>query len=74
METKKSHQRFTQEFTVEAVKQVTEKGFAPAEVAVRPGEEHAGPNHDRKGDDCRPESASIPVRQAKDRVSRQLPS
>lgn len=37
METKKSQQRFTEEFKVEAVKQVTEKGFAVAEVAVRLG-------------------------------------
>lgn len=37
METKKSQQRFTEEFKVEAVKQVTEKGFAVAEVVVRLG-------------------------------------
>lgn len=37
METKKSQQRFTEEFKVEAVKQVTEKGFAVAEVAGRLG-------------------------------------
>lgn len=37
IETKKSQQRFTEEFKVEAVKQVTEKGFAVAEVAVRLG-------------------------------------
>ena len=37
METKQSQQRFTEEFKVEAVKQVTEEGFAVAEVAVRLG-------------------------------------
>ena len=37
IETKKSQQRFTDEFKVEAVKQVTEKGFAVAEVAVHLG-------------------------------------
>ncbi len=37
METKKSRQRFTEEFKVEAVKQVTDKGFAVAEVAMRLG-------------------------------------
>lgn len=37
METKKSRQRFTEEFKVEAVKQVTDKGFAVAEVALRLG-------------------------------------
>lgn len=37
METKKSQQRFTEEFEVEAVNQVTEKGFAVADVAVRLG-------------------------------------
>lgn len=37
METQKSQQRFTGEFKVDAVKQVTEKGFAVAEVAVRLG-------------------------------------
>lgn len=37
MDTKKSPQRFNEGFKVEAVKQVTEKGFAVAEVAVRLG-------------------------------------
>ena len=37
METKKSQQRFTEEFRLEAVKQFAEKGFAVAEVPVRLG-------------------------------------
>jgi transposase-like protein len=41
METKKSQQRFVEEFKVEAVKQVTEKGFAVAEVAMSRGGECA---------------------------------
>ena len=37
METKKSQQRFTEEFKIEAVKQVTERGHPVAEVSVRLG-------------------------------------
>lgn len=37
METKKAQQRFTEEFKIEAVKQVTERGHPVAEVAVRLG-------------------------------------
>src|SRR5690606_818956 len=37
METKKAQPRFTEEFKIEAVKQVTEWGHAVAEVAVRLG-------------------------------------
>jgi transposase len=36
-ETKKVQQRFTDEFKIEAVRQVTERGHAVAEVAVRLG-------------------------------------
>jgi transposase len=36
METKKSQQRFTEEFKTEAVRQVTERGHPVAEVAARP--------------------------------------
>ena len=35
METKKSQQRFTEEFKTEAVRQVTERGHSVAEVAAR---------------------------------------
>ncbi len=37
METKKAQQRFTEEFKIEAVKQVTDRGHPVAEVAVRLG-------------------------------------
>lgn len=37
METKKTQPRFTEEFKIEAVKQVTERGHAVAEVTVRLG-------------------------------------
>lgn len=37
METKKAQPRFTDEFKIEAVKRVTERGHAVAEVAVRLG-------------------------------------
>lgn len=35
METKKAQPRFTEEFKIDAVKQVTDRGHAVAEVAVR---------------------------------------
>lgn len=37
METRKVQQRFTEEFKVEAVKQVTERGYPVAEVSERLG-------------------------------------
>jgi transposase len=37
METKKAQRRFTEEFKIEAVKQVTERGHPVAEVSVRLG-------------------------------------
>jgi len=54
METKKAQRRFTEEFKIEAVKQVTERGHPVAEVSVRLGvsaEQRA--EHDSQADEIR---------------------